>query len=347
MNHITNIISFFWELTAIMAPSLLLGFLIAGILSAFITPDLIKHHLGKSSFWQICKASLFGVPLPLCSCSVLPVAASLRKNGAGKGITISFLTSTPQTGVDSIFITHALLGGMFAIIRVVVAFITGILAGSLVRIFTRNDKKKENIEEEKSYCKCAHEDGNENPIIHIIRHGFITLPKDIGKSMLVGLILSAIITAFLPANFFADKLLGNEFVSMIVMLVIGTIIYVCSSGSVPIVLSLIASGISPGAGLVFLITGPATNLASLTTLTKIVGTKSVIIYLTTLAISALISGYILNQFMDSTTISQMVHSGHKSLSWLNHVSAVFLMVILGQSLIPKSWLSQQLIVDGK
>lgn len=336
MNHIINIISFFWELTAIMAPSLLLGFLIAGILSAFITPDLIKQHLGKSSFWQICKASIFGVPLPLCSCSVLPVAASLHKNGAGKGSTISFLTSTPQTGVDSIFITNALLGGMFAIIRVVVAFITGILAGSMVRIFTKNEEEKENIEKEQSCCTCAHENEKENPIVHIIKYGFITLPKDIGKSMLVGLILSAIITAFLPANFFADKLLGNEFVSMIVMLVIGTIIYVCSSGSVPIVLSLIASGISPGAGLVFLITGPATNLASLTTLTKIVGTKSVFIYLATLATSALISGYILNQFIDSTAISQMVHSGHESLSWLNHLCAVILMIILGQSLIPKT-----------
>ncbi|MDA3798993.1 MAG: SO_0444 family Cu/Zn efflux transporter [Kiritimatiellae bacterium] len=341
MNHISNIISFFWELTAIMAPSLLLGFLIAGILSAFITPELIKEHLGKSNFWQICKASIFGVPLPLCSCSVLPVAASLRKNGAGKGSTISFLTSTPQTGVDSIFITNALLGGMFTIIRVVVAFITGILAGSMVRIFTKNDDDNQEIPEEKSCCKCENENKKESPIQHIIRYGFITLPKDIGKSMLVGLLLSAIITSFLPANFFADKLLGNEFFSMIVMLVIGIIIYVCSSGSVPIVLSLIASGISPGAGLVFLITGPATNLASLTTLTKIVGTKSVFIYLATLATVALISGYILNQFMDSSTISQMVHSGHKSLSWLNHLSAVILLIMLGQSLIPKSWLRQK------
>lgn len=324
-----------------MAPSLLLGFLIAGILSAFITPELIKEHLGKSNFWQICKASIFGVPLPLCSCSVLPVAASLRKNGAGKGSTISFLTSTPQTGVDSIFITNALLGGMFTIIRVVVAFITGILAGSMVRIFTKNDDDNQEIPEEKSCCKCENENKKESPIQHIIRYGFITLPKDIGKSMLVGLLLSAIITSFLPANFFADKLLGNEFFSMIVMLVIGIIIYVCSSGSVPIVLSLIASGISPGAGLVFLITGPATNLASLTTLTKIVGTKSVFIYLATLATVALISGYILNQFMDSSTISQMVHSGHKSLSWLNHLSAVILLIMLGQSLIPKSWLRQK------
>jgi uncharacterized membrane protein YraQ (UPF0718 family) len=336
MNEIIKIANSFWELTAVMAPALLLGLFIAGILSAFITPDLIKKHLGKSNFWQICKASLLGVPLPLCSCSVLPVAASLRDNGAGKGSTISFLTSTPQTGVDSIFITYSLLGGAFAVIRVVTAFITGIITGTAVNMFASDETEQKDVEKTESCCKCAHETEKENPINHVFKYGFRTLPKDIGKSMLVGILLSSIITVFLPENFFADKLLGNELFSMLVMLAIGTVIYVCSSGSVPIVLSLIASGISPGAGLVFLITGPATNIASLATLTKIMGTKTVFVYLLTLAVSALISGYILNQFMDSTTVTNMVHAGHESLSWLNHASAVILLIVLSQSLIPKT-----------
>jgi len=340
MNEIIKIVISFWELTAIMAPALLLGLFIAGVLSAFITPDLIKQHLGKSNFWQICKASLLGVPLPLCSCSVLPVAASLRDNGAGKGSTISFLTSTPQTGVDSIFITYSLLGGVFAVIRVVTAFITGIITGTAVSIFA-NEETKQKEPEEKSCCNCSHGTEKENPVLHIFKYGFRTLPKDIGKSMLIGIALSSIITVFLPENFFADRILGNELISMLVMLTIGTMIYVCSSGSVPIVLSLIASGISPGAGLVFLITGPATNLASLAILTKIMGKKTVFVYLLTLAISALISGYILNQFMDTTTITKMVHAGHESLSWLNHTSAVILLIVLSQSIIPKTLFKKQ------
>jgi len=338
MNEIIKIVNSFWELTAVMAPALLLGLFIAGILSAFITPDLIKKHLGKSNFWQICKASFFGVPLPLCSCSVLPVSASLRDNGAGKGSIISFLTSTPQTGVDSIFITYSLLGGVFTIIRVITAFLTGIITGTAVSIFAGEEKKdNEKQKEQLESCEnCSKETEKENPIFHIFKYGFQTLPKNIGKSMLIGIALSSIITVFLPENFFADKILGNELVSMLVMLAIGTVIYVCSSGSVPIVLSLIASGISPGAGLVFLITGPATNLASLSILTKIVGAKTVFVYLLTLSITALISGYILNQFMDQTIINEMVHAGHESLSWLDHTSAVVLLIILSQSVIPKN-----------
>jgi len=338
MNEIIKIVNSFWELTAIMAPALLLGLFIAGVLSAFITPDLIKKHLGKSNFWQICKASLLGVPLPLCSCSVLPVAASLRDNGAGKGSTISFLTSTPQTGVDSIFITYSLLGGVFTIIRVITAFITGIITGTAVSIFANEEtgEKGKPEAEVESCCKCSNGTEKENPIAHIFKYGFRTLPNDIGKSMLIGIALSSIITVFLPENFFADRILGNELVSMLVMLTIGTMVYVCSSGSVPIVLSLIASGISPGAGLVFLITGPATNLASLAILTRIMGTKTVFVYLLTLAITALLSGYILNQFMDKTIINEMVHAGHESISWLNHTSAVILLIVLSQSIIPKT-----------
>ncbi len=268
---------------------------------------------------------------------MLPVSASLRDNGAGKGSTISFLTSTPQTGVDSIFITYSLLGGVFTIVRVITAFLTGIITGTAVSIFAGEEKKdNEKQKEQAESCEnCSKETERENPIFHIFKYGFQTLPKNIGKSMLIGIALSSIITVFLPENFFADKILGNELVSMLVMLAIGTVIYVCSSGSVPIVLSLIASGISPGAGLVFLITGPATNLASLSILTKIVGAKTVFVYLLTLSITALISGYILNQFMDQTIINEMVHAGHESLSWLDHTSAVVLLIILSQSILPK------------
>jgi len=168
-----------------------------------------------------------------------------------------------------------------------------------------------------------------------MRYAFITLPGDIGRSMIFGLILSGVLTAFLPDNFFADKFIGRELVSMLVMLGAGLTVYVCSSGSVPIVVSLIAAGISPGAGLVFLIAGPATNMAAIVTIFKILGTRTSVIYLVTLSATALISGYILNLFVDSAHVVEMVHGPHSQLSWFTHLCGGVLVALLAPAFIPK------------
>jgi hypothetical protein len=329
-----------WRLTAVMAPSLLFGFFIAGILSMLVTPEMVYRHLGRSSLWQICKASLFGVPLPLCSCSVLPVAASLRKNGAGRGSTISFLTSTPQTGVDSIFITYSMLGPVFALIRCVAAFLSGIICGSVVELFVKDDPplnpQEKNLADEG--CHCNGSAGGRASLSAkfsgAMRYAFVSLPGDIGRSMFFGLLLSGILAAFLPENYFVDKFVGNELVSMLVLLVFGLVVYVCSSGSVPIVIALIAAGISPGAGLVFLIVGPATNMAALVTVFKILGNKASTIYLVVLSVTALFSGYLLNLFVDSSYVTQIVHGEHNQLGFVNHICAVVLLGLLAPALRP-------------
>jgi uncharacterized membrane protein YraQ (UPF0718 family) len=135
MDMLSNILINAWNVTAVMAPYLLLGFFVAGVLSAFVPVRFIETHLGKRGLWQIVKASLLGVPIPLCSCSVIPVTASLRRHGATKGAAISFLTSTPQTGVDSIAATWGLLGPLFATFRVLIAFLTGCICGASVDAF--------------------------------------------------------------------------------------------------------------------------------------------------------------------------------------------------------------------
>ncbi len=333
-----------WHLTALMAPSLLAGFAVAGVLSLLVTKQMVYNHLGRSSFWQICKASLFGVPLPLCSCSVLPVAVSLRDYGAGKGSVISFLTSTPQTGVDSIFVTYTMLGPVYAVVRCVAAFFSGIICGSFVQLL---GGKEDDIQPEPVQGECCCSDENKPSsdkanvshklglLINALRYAFLTLPRDLGRSMILGLILSGILTAFLPANYFADKLIGNELISMLVMLVIGLIVYVCSTGSVPIVVSLIAAGISPGAGLVFLIAGPATNITTIVTLLKIIGVRITVIYLLTLSITAIISGYLLNMFIDSAHVAEIVHGSHDELSLLSKLGGVVLVLLFVPAFLPK------------
>ena len=119
-----------------MSPYLLFGFLFAGLLHVFISLGAIARHLGKRNLASIAKSVVLGIPLPLCSCGVIPAAVLLKKKGASRGSVISFLISTPITGVDSIFATYALLGPLFAIYRVFSSALTALVAGVLANFLT-------------------------------------------------------------------------------------------------------------------------------------------------------------------------------------------------------------------
>ncbi len=344
-----------WKVLLDMSPYLIFGFFIAGILSVYISEKFIQKHLGGGDTLSVVKSSFFGVPLPLCSCGVIPVGISLKENGASNGSAISFLISTPQTGVDSIMVTYSLLGPVYAIYRPIVAFISGVFGGVLVNIFGDEkitDNTKENpevksncyssekiekkisccsakkIEKETSCCSskkndqttscCSSEKNdkttsccagktedtlkNKNKFIKAMKYGFYTLPKDIGKSLALGIILAGIIAYVIPPNFFAEYL-QNEFAAMFVMLIFGIPLYVCSTSSVPVAASLITAGISPGAALVFLMTGPATNAATITTIWKSMGRKIAMIYLSAIIITSFLSGYILNLLYEKIDIA--------------------------------------------
>ncbi len=313
-----------WTTLREMSPFLLFGFLVAGLLSVLIRPETVERHLGGKGFWQVFKAAVFGVPLPLCSCGVIPVAASLRRHGASAGATTSFLISTPQTGVDSIMVTLSLVGPVFAIFRPVVAFLSGLLGGILVNLFGYD--KTASVEKH-AVCtaECCGGDGERGGILRVFKYGFVTLPKDINKALIIGIVVAGGISAAIPDNYLSG-VLGGGIVSMLVMMAVGIPTYVCATASVPIAAALIMKGVSPGAALVFLMTGPATNAATITTVWKIMGKRIAFIYLLTIAVSGLAAGLVLDFVLKGSAAHEMAHS-----HWMlpGYVSTICAAVLLG------------------
>jgi uncharacterized membrane protein YraQ (UPF0718 family) len=327
------IITDFWDTIAEMSPYLLFGFFVAGLLSVLVSQQLVERHLGGRGFLPLFKASIFGVPLPLCSCGVIPVSMSLHKHGASKGSTIAFLLSTPQTGVDSIFVTFSLLGPVFAVYRPVAALITGFVGGGFVDAFEKA-KKVQKRPAEKCTDECCSGDKT-NRIVRGLRYGFVTLPRDIGKAMLLGLVIAAFISALVPEGYFAEKL-GTGIFAMIVMMFLGIPVYVCATASVPVAAALILKGLTPGAALVFLMTGPATNAASFITIWKTLGRATAIIYLATVATCALLGGILLDLLAANVDINIASHPHWMLPGFVKYISAVVLLGVIGYAFFNKS-----------
>ncbi len=296
-----------WDTLREMAPFLLFGFFVAGVLSVFIQPETVEHHLGGSGFKQVLKAALFGVPLPLCSCGVIPVGASLRRHGASAGATTSFLISTPQTGVDSIMVTLSLLGPVFAIFRPIVSFVSGVFGGTLVNVFG-SEQKSPNANGPVCVGECCTGAPGQNRFLRAIRYGFITLPRDINKALIIGVVVAGLIAAVVPDDYFS-AILGGGILSMLVMMLVGIPIYVCATASVPIAAALIMKGVSPGAALVFLMTGPATNAATISTVWKTMGRRAAGLYLGTVAGASILAGLLLDMVISGTT-GIAIHGPH-------------------------------------
>jgi uncharacterized membrane protein YraQ (UPF0718 family)/copper chaperone CopZ len=297
MTHwILTFVTASWAVFGAMAPYLLLGFFVAGLLSVVISAEWVERHLGGNGLGQVVKASLFGVPLPLCSCGVIPVAASLRRHGASKGATTAFLLSTPQTGVDSIAVTYGLLGPFLAAVRPVAALITGVFGGGLVQTFNGDGSAVEKAsarDEEGPNCTsaCCDDTGPKNrpKILDALHYGLVILPRDIGKALIFGVAVSGLISTMVAPRAL-ESYLGGGLGPMLAAMAVGIPLYVCATASTPIALGLIHAGLSPGAALVFLISGPATNTAALTTLWKVLGRRAAIIYLATVAVASLATG---------------------------------------------------------
>jgi len=271
-----------------MAPYLLLGMLIAGILHVFLGTNFIHRHLGGSALKSITKATIFGIPLPICSCGVIPVAASLKKEGASKSATLSFLVSTPTTGVDSIMATYSLMGPLFAIFRPVAAFFSGITIGFLNHFFNKENEKQK-IHQQHDHPRLT----SESKIKEVFRYGFIELAEDVGKWLLVGVIIGGILTALIPQDMIL-QFLPFPWLHFLIMLVLAVPLYVCATGSIPIATALIQKGFSPGAALVFLIAGPATNAVTLSFVRSKLGKSAFYLYLTAIIIVSLLAGWIFN-----------------------------------------------------
>jgi uncharacterized membrane protein YraQ (UPF0718 family) len=259
---------------------------------------------------------------------------SLHKHGASKGSTVSFLLSTPQTGMDSVFVTLSLLGPIFAIFRPLAALVTGLVGGTLVDVFGQSTEGSSQAPQQ---CtdECCSNGAVGTRVVKGLKYGFVTLPRDIGKPMLAGLIIAAAISAVVPKDFFAN-ILGVGIFAMVVMMFLGIPVYVCATASVPVAAAMILKGLTPGAALVFLMTGPATNAASLTTVWKALGRRTAITYLLTVAGCALLGGILLDNLARGVDLEVGSQAGWMLPRIVKYISAVVLLVVLAYPIFSKS-----------
>lgn len=290
-----------------MAPYLLLGFLIAGILYAFVPSGFYRNHLSKPNTWSVIKAALIGVPLPLCSCGVLPTAVSLHRNGASRGASTSFLIATPQTGIDSIAATYSLLGPAFAIIRPVAALVTAFIGGVLMN---KSEKtSREECAEEVDTIDAPSSDSFGGKVRDALHYGFVEMVQNIGKWLIIGLVIAAVITVFVPDGFFT-VFSAYPILSMITVVIVAVPMYVCSTGSIPIALSLMLKGLTPGAAFVLLMAGPAANFASIIIVSKSLGKKAAAIYIGTIIVGAIAIGMCIDYLMPRDWFTMPLVASH-------------------------------------
>jgi len=320
-----------WRVFVAMAPYLLLGFLVAGALSQWLEPRWLTRLLAGERAKSVGIASVIGAPLPLCSCSVLPVAASLRRAGAGKGATSAFLVSTPETGVDSVSVTWGLLDPLLTIARPLGAILSALLVGLGVSRFARSgrdDEPRAGLEAEAGApcCECSPEGGGCTEAVsaepaspppprgvgvrslRALRYAFVEMFDDLAGALLVGVLLSGVIAAVLPEDLFDGPLLAGGG-GILAMLVIGIPIYVCASASTPIAAALVLKGLSPGAALVFLLAGPATNLTTLAVMTRTLGKRATLVHLAILAAVTLALGFGVNALYAALELEPFARAG--------------------------------------
>ncbi len=320
-----GIITEIWNFFLIVSPWLILGLFIAGLIHSFIGEEFIRTHLGGPGFLPILKATIFGIPLPVCSCSVIPIAAGLRKDGASKASTMSFLVSTPTTGIDSIFVTYAFMGGVFAIARPLSALFAGLLIGMLIYITEKNSKPP---------LVQTYKHGIHSHLSLIVRlkstfiYGFKVLPQDMSRTLLFGIIIGGILSAVIPVDF-ASEYLSNPLIAYPLMIAVSIPLYVCAVGSVPIAAALLMKGLIPGAALAFLIAGPATNTITMGFVAKKLGRKVFILYLIGIIIVAVISGLIIDAIFQPGVVTAQIMTHGRHLPYLIQVIAsVILLGIL-------------------
>ncbi len=333
------------DLSNAMAPYILFGLAFAGILHELVPDTIVTKHLGKESVGSVIKSTIFGIPLPVCSCGVIPLATSIKKSGASKGATLSFLISTPITGVDSILATYGMFGWVFTIYRALTSMVIAMAAGILTNIFDKEEQPKplfsaapaggfsmappSSQEEQQSSCcssgpSCDSEERARFSFVKAMRYAFITLLGDIAKPLFWGLVIGAAITAAIPENL-STLLIDYAWVSYLIVIVIAVPMYVCATASLPIAAALMLSGVSAGAAFVFLSAGPATNTVTIGVVKKMLGTKSLYIYLGTIVVGSVLFGLGLDYIFDINDIdaASLVHM-HEEAGLIAMASSVVL-----------------------
>lgn len=349
LEYLSALLTNFLALSAEASPWLLLGLLIAGLMKSWVPTKILSQHLGEGKL-AIVKAAIIGAPLPLCSCGVIPVATELRRSGASASATSSFLVATPETGVDSVSVSYALLGPVFAIYRPITAILSAIITGLLVSTVKKEDISlpKSSMDKRKSCCASKHTPEPEvvkvsccdsknqanksesvlSKTISGIHYAATKLIDDIIIWLLVGLIFATLIKTFLPESFLLSY--GSGLGAMLVMIAISIPMYICATASTPVAAGFILAGISPGTALVFMMAGPATNISTLGVIKNEMGSGVLIRYLLGISLSAIGFGLLLDSglaFFDVNIVQQMQHS-HELLPFWFGLSCAGLIAVL-------------------
>jgi uncharacterized protein len=331
-----------WHILLELSPWLLFGMLLAGILHVLLPSGFIQRHLGGSKWSSVFKAVVVGVPMPLCSCGVIPTAIGLRKDGASKGAATGFLISTPQTGVDSILVSATFLGWPFAIFKVISALLSGLIGGLVVN-YVENGKTEKEVSktatESNSCCSTSlsnstslaapercHPKGLAWKTKEALSFGLIQLLGDIYKWLIIGVLVAALISTFIPEGRLQNVTWTQGLLGMIVMLLISLPMYVCATASVPLAASLVAAGMSPGSALVLLMAGPTTNIATMGAIGRSFGKTVLAIYLATVIVMSISLGLLFDWLLlDIPSAKEHMHSIPH---WFEVICAIGLLALL-------------------
>jgi len=353
-----------WSILMEASFLLLLGFVLAGVFAILVPASLLKRFLGRGKIRSVLWASAIGTPLPLCSCGVLPTALGLARQGATPGATVAFLITTPEVGIDSIALSYALMDPVMTVLRPVAAFVTGVTAGIATNFLgvkrlpvaaeTANGASTAEIPEAPGPTPELHRTferngaarlaGSRAAVREVFTYGFRDLLDETAHWLVLGVVLAALVAVLLPASVI-ERYFGGGFLTMLAMLVVGIPIYTCASASTPIAAALVLKGLSPGAALVFLLSGPATNIGAIVVLLKFLGLRMVTIYLASIAVVALAAGYALDWIYRTWQINPVASFG-KAAGFVPEpvkiASAVVLLALLARSLwrtpVPGEWI---------
>lgn len=323
-----------------MAPFLLLGFFLAGLIHAFVPKALYAKYLSAPNWKSVVYATLIGIPIPLCSCGVIPTAISLRKKGASRGATVSFLIATPQTGIDALMASYSLMGLPFAVLRFISAIIAALFGGLMVNAFAAQPTASDVEETDQLDCDCCchhhHHESHCHPtflsrIVEALRYGFVEMVGDIGKWLIVGLFIAGAITLWVPDDFFT-VFQGNTLLSSLSVILLVLPMYLCATSGIPIAVALMLKGLSPGAALVLLLVGPACNMASLIVTGKVLGKRALIVYILSIILSALILAHgvdlLLPREWFTAFLDTDLHQHHHHAEWLNITATIIMAGLL-------------------
>jgi uncharacterized membrane protein YraQ (UPF0718 family) len=302
---------------------LLLGFLFSALLGIMIPASVLTRHLASHSWGSIWKASLLGVPLPLCSCSVIPTGLGLLKRGASKAATMSFITSTPQTGVESFMLAGGTLGWPFALVKALFAFLMGVVVGGLL-------PKESDVPNESNQPSASDRDWRS-----MLHFGFVELPKTLVKPYLIGIVISAVLIQWIDPGTLSNYI-GHGWVETIAILVFSVPLYLCATASIPFGIALLYQGMSLGGVAVFLVAGPATNLISLMMIQKTLGKRVVLTYLAVIISGAVVLSMLINTFLTAPDLLKQYTHEHEHLGWWDQVLGVLLLGLFMFGYLPKS-----------